>query len=115
MEKRRPKLIHVEAKEKVYFPGGAYHRTVVSREGEGMDISVNLARIEPGQTHEFHSHEQDEVVYILRGSGKYLLEDGEIRYKAGDFCFMPKGAIHKNVVLSDDGVDILSIFNPAEL
>jgi quercetin dioxygenase-like cupin family protein len=114
MERRKPKVIDLEKKAKVYFPGGAYHRTVVSKEGEGIDISVNLARIEPGQTHEFHSHEQDEVVYILRGSGKYLLEDGEINYNAGDFCFMPRGALHKNVVMSEDGVDILSIFNPAE-
>jgi quercetin dioxygenase-like cupin family protein len=42
------------------------------------------------------------------------LEDGEIQYKTGDFCFMSRGTVHKNVVLDDAGVDMLSIFNPAE-
>jgi len=115
MVDRRPKVIDVSQKEKKYFEGGGYDRTAISKEGEGVDITVHLGTIPPGKTHEFHSHEQDEIMYIVQGSGKYIFEDGkEIHYKAGDFFFMPKGTVHKNEVLSKEDMIIVPIFSPAQ-
>lgn len=115
MERRRPKVVDVSKKEKKYFEGGGYDQTAVSKAGEGVDITVHLGTIPPGKTHEPHSHEQDEVMYIVKGSGKYILEGGEeMHYKAGDFIFMPKGTIHKNVVLSQEDMIIVPIFSPAQ-
>jgi len=53
-------------------------------------------------------------MYIVQGAGKYILEDGEIHYKSGNFVFMPKGTFHENVVLSKEDVIIVAIFNPAQ-
>lgn len=113
MEGRRPKVIDITEKEKRYFEGGGFSRAAISKKEEGIDLSVHLGTIKPGQTHEWHSHEQDEVMYIMQGAGKYLLEDVEMHYKAGDFVFMPKGTMHKNVVSSKEDMIIVAIFSPA--
>ncbi len=82
---RKPKVIDIEKKEKKYFGGGGFHRAAVTREGEGIDLTVYFSNIKPSQTHSWHSHEQDEVMYIIQGAGKYILEDSEIYYNAGNF------------------------------
>ena len=114
MEERKAKVINIEEKEVAHFEGGATNRTAVSKKGEGIDVTVHLANIKPGSSHDWHDHEQDEAMYILKGAGRYLLEDGELRYKAGDFVFMPKKTMHKNEVLSTEDVEIIAVFNPAE-
>ena len=111
---RKPKTIDIETKEKEYFEGGGFHRTAISKKGEGVDLTVHFSNIKPGQSHSWHSHEQDEVMYIIQGAGKYILEKGEIHYKAGDFVFVPRGTFHENVVVSEEDVVLVAIFNPAQ-
>ncbi len=114
MNERRPKVIDISKKEKKMFEGGGYDQTAVSKRDEGADLTVHLGTISPGKTHDWHDHEQDEVMYIVRGSGKYLLKDGEMAYQAGNFVFMPRKTSHKNVVTSQEDVKIIAIFNPAQ-
>jgi quercetin dioxygenase-like cupin family protein len=113
MEGRIPKVIDVVSKDKEYITGGAYHFKVITKKEEGIDLNINYSVIPHGKTHDWHSHEQDEAMYIIQGEGKYLLENGELNYKNGDFVFMPKGIKHKNTVVSKEDVVLVAIFNPA--
>ena len=111
MDPLKPIIIDIQNKPKKIFEGGGFDIIAFSKEVGTSNISVHLGNIKPGQTHEWHSHEQDEIMYFVQGAGKYLLKDGEMHYKAGNFGFIPKGTMHKNVVLSKEDVIIVAVFN----
>lgn len=49
----------------------------------------------PGCSIGYHTHEtSSEIIYILSGTGKVKVEDGEEPLKAGDCHYCPKGRSH---------------------
>jgi quercetin dioxygenase-like cupin family protein len=110
---RVPGTINPENMPFEMFEGGGHHRAMISQNMQGMDVTVYHACIKPGQSHDWHSHEVDEAMYIIAGKGKYELEEGEFHYKASDFVFMPKGTLHRNSCTSDEEVYIVAIFQPS--
>lgn len=47
-------------------------------------------------------HERDEVYIIASGKGKFTLEQEVTDIKAGDFLFVPAGAVHRFTDFSSD-------------
>lgn len=92
--------------------GGATHKTIVTRAGNETDITVYRSQITPGKSHDWHHHEVDEVIFCVGGEGRYELRDGELRFKAGDFIFMPKGTEHRSSSTTDQPVELVAIFQP---
>lgn len=42
-----------------------------------------------------HSHDTEEVVHFLKGSGRATLDNAEIRYQPGDTLILPAGRVHQ--------------------
>lgn len=42
-----------------------------------------------------HSHDTEEVVLFLKGSGRATVADREVRYQSGDTLILPAGAVHQ--------------------
>jgi quercetin dioxygenase-like cupin family protein len=42
-----------------------------------------------------HSHNTEEVILFLTGSGRATVADGEIRYQAGDTLILPPEEVHQ--------------------
>ncbi len=42
-----------------------------------------------------HSHDTEEVVLFLKGSGRATVGDHELRYQAGDTLILPAGQVHQ--------------------
>lgn len=42
-----------------------------------------------------HSHDTEEVVLFLKGSGRATVADREVRYQSGDTLILPPGAMHQ--------------------
>lgn len=65
-------------------------------------------RLEPGSSIGYHKHEtSSEIIYVLSGSGKMLIEDGEERLHAGDGHYCKKGQSHSFI---NDGTEDLVFF-----
>ncbi len=59
-------------------------------------------RLVPGATIGYHCHAtSSEVIFILSGEGKALIDGREERLKAGDCHYCPKGSSHALVNDSD--------------
>jgi quercetin dioxygenase-like cupin family protein len=43
---------------------------------------------------EYHEHDEEEVIYIIRGSGKICIGDKTHNVKKGDFISIPKNVTH---------------------
>jgi len=53
-------------------------------------VLVGLNAFEPGQEHRLHTHEgMDKVYHVLKGRGRFILEDREIEMEAGLMLVAP--------------------------
>jgi quercetin dioxygenase-like cupin family protein len=68
----------------------------------------------PGEGPPLHRHEgQDELLYVLEGGLRFLL-DGELQdAPAGSFVFVPRGAPHTWQNAADEPARFLVVFTPA--
>jgi quercetin dioxygenase-like cupin family protein len=56
---------------------------------------------------ELHSHDHDETVLYLHGSGRYTIGDDMYEVSAGDLVLIPRGILHKfTAITPSDGVAI---------
>lgn len=69
---------------------------------------ILMGRLEPGNTIGYHKHETNsEIIYILSGAGKCLIDDGEEALAAGDCHYCPQGHSHS---LINNGTEDLIFF-----
>ena len=63
---------------------------------DGIDLRhVTIRNFEPGQVTELHVHpENAHCIYIMEGSGVFLLGDMETPAEAGQFLIVPRGVPH---------------------
>ena len=64
----------------------------------------------PGSSIGYHTHEtSSEIVYILSGTGKVKVEDGEEPLKPGDCHYCPKGHAHSLINDSDGPLEFFAV------
>ena len=68
------------------------------------------AQLEPGASIGLHTHEDNsEVIYLLRGSGKVLMDDGVERLLPGQAHYCPMGHTHSLINDGDTTLEFLGI------
>lgn len=66
--------------------------------------------LDPGCSIGFHSHDtSSEIVYVLSGTGKVKVEDGEEPVKAGECHYCPKGHAHSLINNSDGPLEFFAV------
>src|SRR4051794_37024965 len=73
-------------------------------------VGLRRIRISPGkQSTPVHAHfGEEEIFYVLRGSGYSFQEDGVYAIGEGDAVLHPHGGAAHTVVAGDDGIDVLA-------
>jgi uncharacterized cupin superfamily protein len=73
-------------------------------------VGLRRIRISPGkQSTPVHAHfGEEEIFYVLRGSGWSWQESGVYEIGEGDTIFHPHGGPAHTVVAGDDGIDVLA-------
>ena len=67
---------------------------------------IMRCRLVPGATVGLHTHEENsEIVLILEGSGKAVLDGTEERLNAGMCHYCPKG--HSHTIVNDTDADLI--------
>jgi quercetin dioxygenase-like cupin family protein len=71
---------------------------------------IMKAVLEPGASIGFHAHNNgSEIIYILKGEGKALYDDGEEKLSAGDVHYCPDGHSHSVINDSDSDLEFLAV------
>ena len=66
--------------------------------------------LEPGCSIGYHTHEtSSEIIYILSGTGKVKLENGEEPVKAGECHYCPKGQSHSLINNSEGLLEFFAV------
>jgi quercetin dioxygenase-like cupin family protein len=76
----------------------------------GQDIMVARVLMKKGCIVPLHSHQNEQVTYILEGALKFWIDGKEIVVNAGEVLTIPRHMPHKAEALADT-VD-LDVFNP---
>jgi quercetin dioxygenase-like cupin family protein len=87
------------------FPG------VVRRRIDGEQCTVLPYAFEPGATHGLHSHAEEQVMIVQRGSLNLHLAGSTSVLGPGEYCVIPSQVEH-GVTAGADGADLLVVIAP---
>jgi quercetin dioxygenase-like cupin family protein len=81
---------------------------------EDDTITVFVVRLVEGAEIKAHFHKtHDETVYVIKGTGRMLVDDKWTDIKPGTFHFNPMGKVHYTKNTGDEPLVAISIFTPA--
>ena len=88
-------------------------RPGVSRTGfRGENVLMVMNWLEPGMETNPHSHPFEQLVYIVQGRMRFVIEDEELEVGAGSLVRIPPGVEHYGEPIGDEPVMNLDIFAP---
>ncbi len=88
-------------------------RPGVERAGfRGDDVLMVMNWLDPGMEVNPHSHPFEQLVYIVKGRMRFVIEDEELEVSAGSVIRIPPGVMHYGEPISDEQVMNLDIFSP---
>ncbi len=76
---------------------------LVSHRHENMDLTCMLVHLPPGAQVPKHTHECDDIIYVLQGKATLMVEGiGDVPLVAGTFVRVPKGVVHQPYDVVED-------------
>lgn len=85
---------------------------LVSHRDENMDLTCMLVHIPRGVDAPKHTHECDDIVYVVKGKAKIWVDGiGEVPAVPGTFVRIPKGVLHQPHDVEEDLI-IYDVFYP---
>ncbi len=83
----------------------AYKRSVVS----GEALTVARIEVREGEVTQSHSHDSEEMIYVISGRWLFHLPDGDVEVGPNQMLSIPADAVHSSEVLEDTvALDICS-------
>ena len=80
---------------------------------QGESLTVARVEVQAGEITQPHSHESEEVIYVLQGAWVFHLPDGDVTVRNNQMLFIPPGVEHSSEVLEDTiALDICSKSRP---
>ncbi len=107
-------IVHEKDIETLDMPGRKLKWLFHPEDGKSEQFSMNVIRIEPGETVKpAHAHpNEEELIYIISGQGEVYV-DGEIEsIQAGHAVKFPAGAVHMVRNTSEEVMKIVCFFTP---
>jgi quercetin dioxygenase-like cupin family protein len=107
-------LIHEDEGEELNLPGRRLRWVVAPERIPAQHCSACVIRVAPGEkVRPAHSHpDGEEVIQIIRGSGRVLV-DGEVApVRAGTTVLFPQGAVHMLHNTGTEEMEVVCFFAP---
>ena len=79
----------------------------------GENLSIAKLEVKQGAATRMHSHDNEEVVVVLKGVWQFFLPTGDVTLRANQMLTIPAGTEHGSRVLED--VVALDICSPARI
>lgn len=81
--------------------------------GQSERMTMSIATLPPGSEPPLHVHPvEEEQVYVLSGSGRFLTDDDSIPLEAGVAVRVPVGVLHGAINDGSEPLRLLCMFNP---
>lgn len=107
-------VVHEEDIDELALPG-RHLRWLVTEEGlKANHCSACVIRVAPGETvRPAHSHPNgEEVIYIIHGSGRVMIEGAVENVRQGSTVLFPQGAVHMLQNTGAEEMKVICFFAP---
>ena len=89
-----------------------WYRVLVDQEIGSEQVTQFVGSIPPGRAPD-HFHEYEEVLFILRGTGRMWTADASTPIGPGSCVYLPRGQVHCVENTGDGELRLLGVFYPA--
>jgi mannose-6-phosphate isomerase-like protein (cupin superfamily) len=89
----------------------AYFRKVLFTGANGQLVLMSLR---PGETIGEEIHEVDQVIYVVDGEGKVVIEHEAQEFEKGDIAFVPAGTLHNVINTEEDPMKLFTVYAPPQ-
>jgi len=86
--------IDVEKRSGGIFTGPVDIFTLVNGKIGASELRAAIVDFPPGVRNKFHVHTREQLLFVTGGEGVVASESEEVKVKAGDMVFIPKGERH---------------------
>jgi quercetin dioxygenase-like cupin family protein len=107
-------IVHEDDVEALDLPGRRLSWLVTAEGVDARHCSMCMIRVAPGQTvRPAHSHPNgEEVIYIVSGSGRVMIEGAVEPVRAGSAVLFPQGKIHMLQNSGQEEMKVVCFFSP---
>ena len=107
------KIMHQKTSPRYQRDGITSYLLVSERTCQANKLSITMVEMEPGGFQHLHSHEPEQMYYILEGHGLMIVNGEERAVQAGDCIFFPTFAEHGLENTGDGVLRYLSAASPS--
>ena len=80
-----------------------------------QNLTAGTVVIPPGQEQpKMSTHEAEEIYYVVRGKGKFLLDDRTYEVEAGTGVYVGRGVKHRAINTGDSDLELFYVNSPPE-
>ncbi len=91
---------------------GAESVFLLSKREDDTELTCMLVNIPAGSQVEEHTHECDEIIYVLKGKAKLSVDGvGIVDMKTGSFFRIPRGLKHRPFDI-EESLEVWNVFYP---
>jgi quercetin dioxygenase-like cupin family protein len=107
--------LHESQIEELGLPGRHLRWLVSPKTLDANNCSACVIRLQPGEkVTPAHSHPNgEEVIYVIRGSGRVLVSGEVSGVREGTVVLFPRGAVHMLHNTGDEEMKVVCFFAPA--
>lgn len=80
----------------------------------GENSQLVLMCLQPGETIGEEVHKVDQVIYVVDGEGKVVLEHEPQHFEKGDMVFVPAGTVHNVINTDEDQMKLFTVYAPPQ-
>ena len=108
-------VVHENEVEELELPGRHMRWLVTPETLNARHLSMCVIRVAPGEkVRPAHSHPHgEEVIYIIHGSGRVMVEGSVEAVKEGSAVLFPQGAVHMLHNTGNDEMKVACFFAPS--
>ena len=104
--------LNEEDVSRLEFPGRTVKVLVGNEKLAARKLTFGVAEVPPKSKMTAHKHEQEEVIFILRGHGRVKIGDSSEAIKEGTAIYLPSNAEHAIENESDKSMKFTFAFSP---
>ena len=76
------------------------------------EFRVHITRFQPGGGANPHTHEWEHAMYIMKGTGRVVIEGEEAIVKPGTLAFVPQNGVHSISNIGEDELVVWGVSGP---
>ena len=90
-----PQSVFRKEQNQIHSKQGNHIAGVATPTSGAQQVEMWFGRMDANSATSPHSHDTEEVVLFLEGSGRASVADRELRYQSGDTLILPAGQVHQ--------------------